>query len=194
MALSVENYDMQHPVMKKGLEALDSHWSYERDGTLHIQASESPVWDTLLALLAMEDCQRPFTAEMNNAVDWVLDKQVTDFVGDWGQKIKGVEPGGWPFERANLHYPDVDDAAVALIVLARLTDPLRSSTRVEMAIERGRRWILSLQCRNGGWAAFDRDNDNLIITKIFFQSLLNIGSFFVQKMPAPSCCIVKYGS
>ena len=168
MALSVENYDMQHPVMKKGFEALDSHWSYERDGTLHIQASESPVWDTLLALLAMEDCQRPFTAGMCNAVDWVLDKQVTDFVGDWGQKIKGVEPGGWPFERANLHYPDVDDAAVALIVLARLTEPQRSSARVEMAIERGRRWILSLQCRNGGWAAFDQDNDKLIITKIPF--------------------------
>jgi squalene-hopene/tetraprenyl-beta-curcumene cyclase len=168
MALSVENYDMQHPVMKKGLEAVDSHWSYERDGTLHIQASESPVWDTLLALLAMEDCQRPFTAEMRTAVDWVLDKQVTDFVGDWSQKIKGVEPGGWPFERANLHYPDVDDTAVALIVLARLTEPQRSSARVETSIERGRRWILSLQCRNGGWAAFDRDNDNLIITKIPF--------------------------
>ena len=89
MALSVENYDMQHPVMKKGFEALDSHWSYERDGTLHLQASESPVWDTLLALLAMEDCQRPFTAGMCNAVDWVLDKQVTDFVGDWGQNPEG---------------------------------------------------------------------------------------------------------
>ena len=168
MALSVENYGLTHPVMAKGLEALDSHWSYERDSTLHIQASESPVWDTLLVLLAMQDCDRPFNAEMDNALDWLLDKQITDFVGDWGQKIKRAEPGGWPFERANLHYPDVDDAAVALIVLARLPEPQRSSARVQTAIERGRRWILELQCRNGGWAAFDKDNDKLIITKIPF--------------------------
>ncbi len=168
MALHVENYDVTHPVIAKSLEALDGHWSYERNGTLHIQASESPVWDTMLALLAMEDCDRPFNAEMDKALDWLLDKQVTDFVGDWGRKVKRVEPGGWPFERANLHYPDVDDAAVALIVLARLPEPQRSSVRVETAIERGRRWILSLQCRKGGWAAFDKDNDKLIITKIPF--------------------------
>ena len=168
MALHVENYDVTHPVIAKSLEALDGHWSYERNGTLHIQASESPVWDTMLALLAMEDCDRPFNAEMDKALDWLLDKQVTDFVGDWGRKVKHVEPGGWPFERANLHYPDVDDAAVALIVLARLPEPQRSSVRVETAIERGRRWILSLQCRKGGWAAFDKDNDKLIITKIPF--------------------------
>jgi squalene-hopene/tetraprenyl-beta-curcumene cyclase len=168
MALHVENYDLTHPVIAKSLEALDGHWSYERNGTLHIQASESPVWDTMLALLAMEDCERPFNAKMDKALDWLLDKQVTDYVGDWGRKIKRVEPGGWPFERANLHYPDVDDAAVALIVLARLPEPQRSSARVKTAIERGRRWILGLQCRKGGWAAFDKDNDKLIITKIPF--------------------------
>jgi len=168
MALNVENYSLSHPVMAKGLGALDSHWSYERDGTLHIQASESPVWDTLLALLAMQNCDRPFNTGMDNALEWLLDKQVTDFVGDWGQKIKRVEPGGWPFERANLHYPDVDDAAVALIVLAQLPEPQRSSARVQTAIERGRQWILALQCRKGGWAAFDKDNDKLIITKIPF--------------------------
>ena len=168
MALSVENYDLEHPTMVKGLSALDSHWSYERDGTLHIQASESPVWDTLLAVLAMEDCDQPPSAEMDAALNWLLDKQVTHFVGDWGQKVDDVEPGGWPFERANLHYPDVDDTAVALIVLARLAEPQRSSPRVEMAIERGRDWILSLQCRKGGWAAFDKDNDKLIISKIPF--------------------------
>ena len=105
---------------------------------------------------------------MQRAVDWVIDKQVTDFVGDWGRKVKGVEPGGWPFERANLHYPDVDDAAVALIVLARLPEPLRSTDRVRESVERGLRWTLAMQSSNGGWAAFDKDNDKLIITKIPF--------------------------
>ena len=61
MALHVEGYTLDHPVMAKGFAALDDHWSYERNGTLHIQASESPVWDTLLALLAMQDCDRTLT-------------------------------------------------------------------------------------------------------------------------------------
>ncbi len=168
MALAVENYDLQHPVMAKSLATLDDHWSYERNGSLHIQASESPVWDTILSLLAMQDCGRAFTADMNTALEWLLEKQVTHFVGDWRQKVKGVEPGGWPFERANLHYPDIDDTAVALIVLARLPESKRSPTRITTAIERGRKWILALQSKNGGWAAFDKDNNRLIITKIPF--------------------------
>jgi squalene-hopene/tetraprenyl-beta-curcumene cyclase len=168
MALSVENYDLDHPTMAKGFAALDSHWSYERDGTLHIQASESPVWDTMLAALAMEDCNESASPEMDAAIDWLLDKQITEFVGDWGQKVEDLKPGGWPFERANLHYPDIDDTAVALIVLARLPESRRSSERVQRAIERGRDWILGLQCKNGGWAAFDKDNDKLIISKIPF--------------------------
>ena len=168
MALNVEGYGLDHPVIARGLAALDAHWSYERDDTLHIQASESSVWDTLLAILAMQDCGRSFTPRMEAAVDWLLDKQVTEFVGDWGEKVKGIEPGGWPFERANLHYPDVDDAAVALIVLARLPEPYRSTERVRKAIDRGLQWTLGMQSSNGGWAAFDKDNDKLIITKIPF--------------------------
>ena len=168
MALHVEGYDLSHPVIARGLDALDTHWSYERGGTLHIQASESPVWDTWLVLLAMEDCDREFTSGMEKALDWLLDKQITHFPGDWARKVGGVAPGGWPFERANLHYPDVDDAAVALIVLARLPEPHRSSPRARAAIERALQWTLGLQSSNGGWAAFDKDNDKLIITKIPF--------------------------
>jgi squalene-hopene/tetraprenyl-beta-curcumene cyclase len=168
MALSEENFHLDHPVVARGLAALDEHWSYERNGSLHIQASESPVWDTMLSLMAMQDCDRALTERTEQALDWLLDKQVTDFVGDWGQKVKGVEPGGWPFERANKHYPDIDDTAVAMTVLARLDEPWRSSERVKVAIERGKQWVLGLQSSNGGWAAFDKDNDKLIITKIPF--------------------------
>ncbi len=168
MALAEEGYHLDHPVLSRGLAALDDHWSYERNGSLHIQASESPVWDTMLTLMAMQDCSRPFTKNMDAALEWLLGRQVTSFVGDWGQKVKGVEPGGWPFERANMHYPDIDDTAVALTVLARLDEPWRSSEQVERAIERGTQWILGLQSRNGGWAAFDKDNDKLIIAKIPF--------------------------
>ncbi|HLF12722.1 MAG TPA: squalene--hopene cyclase [Gammaproteobacteria bacterium] len=167
MALNVEGYDLSHPVMTKGLAALDSHWSYERNGTLHIQASESPVWDTLLALLAMQDCDRPMTANMQRALDWVLEREVR-YPGDWTRKVKGVAPSGWAFERANLHYPDIDDTAVALIVLARLPRAVLDQPRIRATVDRALAWTLAMQSSNGGWAAFDKDNDWLIITKIPF--------------------------
>jgi squalene-hopene/tetraprenyl-beta-curcumene cyclase len=167
MALHVEGYELTHPVMKAGLAALDSHWSYERGGTLHIQASESPIWDTLLTLLAMQDCDREMTPAMQRALDWVLEHEVR-YPGDWTKKVKGVEPSGWAFERANLHYPDIDDTAVALIVLARLPRSLLDQPRIRAVVDRALAWTLAMQSSNGGWAAFDKDNDKLIITKIPF--------------------------
>ena len=167
MALNVEGYRLDHPVMAKGLAALDAHWSYDRGGTLHIQASESPVWDTLLALLAMQDCEREFTPAMMRALDWVLANEVR-YHGDWTKKVKGVEPSGWAFERANLNYPDIDDTAVALIVLARLPRHIIDEPRIRSTIDRALGWTLAMQSSNGGWAAFDKDNDWRIITKIPF--------------------------
>ncbi len=167
MALNVEGYQLDHPVMAKALAALDSHFAYERGGTLHIQASESPVWDTLLALLAMQDCDREFTPRMQQALDWVLANEVR-YRGDWAKKVKGVEPSGWAFERANLHYPDIDDTAVALMMLARLPRALLDEPRIRATIDRALGWTLAMQSSNGGWAAFDKDNDWKIITKIPF--------------------------
>ncbi|MBT8063089.1 MAG: squalene--hopene cyclase [Gammaproteobacteria bacterium] len=167
LALNTEGYTLEHPVMAKGLQALDSHWSYERDGSLHIQASESPVWDTLLALVAMQDCDRPWQPSMDRALEWVLDKQVTT-PGDWCRKVPDIMPGGWPFERANLNYPDVDDTAVALILLARLPEEVRGRTRVQNALRLAVAWVMGMQSSNGGWAAFDRDNDRALLTKIPF--------------------------
>lgn len=170
MALYNEGYPLSHPVLRKGLEALEAHWSYERDGARYIQASESPVWDTLLGLLALDDAgalERD-PAAVERAVDWILDHEVR-FRGDWAVKLPDVEPGGWAFERANLHYPDVDDTAVALIVLARLRDRYRDPARIDAALERARNWVLAMQSRNGGWAAFDKDNDDRILTRIPFS-------------------------
>jgi squalene-hopene/tetraprenyl-beta-curcumene cyclase len=137
--------------VSKGLAALDAHWSYERGGTLHIQASESPVWDTLLALLAMQDCDRELTPNMQLALEWVLKNEVR-YYGDWSKKVKGVEPSGWAFERANLNYPDIDDTAVALIVFARLPRTLLDEPRIRAVIDRALGWTLAMQSSNGGWA------------------------------------------
>ncbi len=168
IALHAEGRGLKDGPVAKGLAALDAHWTYRRGGMLHIQASESSVWDTLLSLLAMQECGRRHSVGMDAALHWILDRQQLDVVGDWGQRIEGVEPGGWPFERANRHYPDVDDTAVALLVLARLPEPWRSRSRVRQAIERGLRWILAMQCSNGGWGAFDKDNETWLLARLPF--------------------------
>jgi squalene-hopene/tetraprenyl-beta-curcumene cyclase len=169
LALHAEGYALDHPVIARGLGALHSHWSYERNGALHIQASESPVWDTALALLAMQDCERSAddAPAMARAIEWLLDKQI-HVHGDWKVRVPHARPGGWAFERANLHYPDIDDTAVVLIVLARMRPYYRDTARLEHAIEAGRDWMLAMQSSNGGWAAFDKDNDMALLTKLPF--------------------------
>lgn len=169
MALKVEGYPLPHPVMALGLEALNKSWSYERDGGLHIQACESPVWDTLLALMALQECGMDYhrSPAMQVAVDWMLRQQVTA-PGDWQVKVRNCPPGGWAFEFANLWYPDVDDTAVALIVMARLRDVYPDRGRLEQALRLATDWVLAMQCRNGGWGAFDRDNDKDLLTRIPF--------------------------
>jgi squalene-hopene/tetraprenyl-beta-curcumene cyclase len=170
MALRGEGYAIDHPVMARGLAALSEHWSYERDGATHVQASESPVWDTLFCLLAMTESGHRLaeTPAMRRALVYILDHQILE-PGDWAKTVEGVAPGGWAFERANIAYPDVDDTALALLVLGKLRGQAGDlGARVERAIERGLGWVWGMQCANGGWAAFDRDNDKAIISKIPF--------------------------
>lgn len=169
MALNAEGFPVNHPVIQKGLDALNAHWTFEKNGALHTQASESPVWDTLLSLMAMQECDCDYVSSpaMKKAVDWILGHQIRT-PGDWQVKVKGVEPGGWAFQRANAWYPDIDDTAVALIVLGRLRHCYEDRNRLEIVIERAKRWIVAMQCRNGGWGAFDRDNDKKFLTRIPF--------------------------
>jgi squalene-hopene/tetraprenyl-beta-curcumene cyclase len=117
----------------------------------------------------MFECGRDVknTPMIGPAMDWVLGKQII-CGGDWQVKVKGVRPGGWAFERANTHYPDVDDTALALLVLSMARRFSDKPARIETAIRRAEEWVLGMQCSNGGWAAFDRDNNSAIVTKIPF--------------------------
>jgi squalene-hopene/tetraprenyl-beta-curcumene cyclase len=171
MALHVENYSHEHPIMAKGLGALDDpRWQHVDGEATYIQACVSPVWDTILGILAFQDCEadEQHTEQMNRAFNWVLSQQVRTG-GDWQVKVPDVEPGGWAFEYENASYPDVDDTAVVLIVLAELRDkPEWQAKGIEEAIERAIKWVLAMQCKGGGWGAFDKDNDKSILTKIPF--------------------------
>lgn len=171
MALSAEGYALDHPVMAKGLGALDHpSWRVDRGEATWIQATNSPVWDTILTLLAFDDAgvteEHPEAVE--KAVQWVLDRQVR-VPGDWSIKLPHVKPGGWAFEYANNFYPDTDDTAVALIALSPFRDDPKWRARgIEEAIQRGVDWLIGMQSEGGGWGAFDKDNNKQILTRIPF--------------------------
>lgn len=168
IALRASGFAIDHPILERSLRALDEHWSYERNGCRFIQASESPVWDTLLAILAMQECGRILDdmPSLQSAVDWLLAHECRTR-GDWSQLTPSADPGGWAFERANRHYPDIDDTAVAILVLSRFRSSARGN---ELAgpIQRAIDWVTAMQSDNGGWGAFDRNNDTRIITRIPF--------------------------
>ncbi len=171
LALRVEGYSLNHPVMRAGLEAFDKHWSYERDGGVYLQASESPVWDTILSMQALFDTKPVFepSPTLRRAMDWLLKQQIRAW-GDWKVYVRDARGGGWAFQRANRFYPDVDDTAVAICVLARLRrfldegDRKRVNEAIDLAVE----WMLAMQSDNGGWGAFDKNNDKWLLTKIPF--------------------------
>ncbi len=171
MALHVEGYALDHPVLAKGLAALDDPaWRWDEGDATFIEATNSPVWDTMLTLLAFDDAglSADYAPEVEKAAEWLLDRQVR-VKGDWCVKLPDVEPGGWAFEYANNSYPDIDDTAVALIALAPFRHHPKFQARgIDEAIARAVDWLIAMQSRGGGWGAFDKDNDKKILTKIPF--------------------------
>jgi squalene-hopene/tetraprenyl-beta-curcumene cyclase len=124
----------------------------------YCQPCVSPVWDTALAcqtLLEIGD-EAAHTAACKG-LDWLVPRQVLDDVGDWAARRPQVRPGGWAFQYANPHYPDLDDTAVVVMAMDRARHA-GAGKRYDQAIERGAEWVKGLQSRNGGWAAFDVDN------------------------------------
>lgn len=169
MALHAEGRGLDDPVMSRGLAALDTHWSCDRYGGRMIQASESPVWDTVLMIMAMLDCGIKYAESLSlrSAVAWLLAQEIRT-TGDWSVKLPDVEPGGWAFEHANAFYPDVDDTAVVVMVLARLRNEFPDADHLDAAIDRATRWLEAMQSKNGGWGAFDRDNDSRLLADVPF--------------------------
>jgi squalene-hopene/tetraprenyl-beta-curcumene cyclase len=138
----------------------------EEGNTFRVQPSKSPVWDTAYALFALGECGVPANdPRMVQGADWVLQKQVRNS-GDWKVKNKRGQPGGWYFEFNNEFYPDVDDSAMVCLGLSRVEHPNGRYQRE--SVQRAIDWILSMQCRNGGWASFDKDNDRMVFEHIPF--------------------------
>ncbi|WP_433544786.1 squalene--hopene cyclase [Streptomyces sp. CA-294286] len=166
IALHLLGYDLQHPVMRAGLESLDRFAVRREDGARMIEACQSPVWDTCLATIALADAGLPADhPALVKAADWMLAEEVVR-PGDWAVRRPDLPPGGWAFEFHNDNYPDIDDTAEVILALRRVAHPDRE--RTEGAIARGVRWNLGMQSKNGAWGAFDADNTSSFPNRLPF--------------------------
>ena len=164
-ALVALGYGPDDPLTAREINQL-ARLEIEDSDTIRVQPCVPPVWDTAIAMVALEEAGLPPDhPSLVSAATWLLDNQVLGS-GDWQIKNPGVRPGGWVFEFRNDFYPDVDDTAFVLMALQRVDYPDR--LRLQEAARRGIAWLVSMQNRDGGWGAFDRDNDRHFLTKIPF--------------------------
>jgi len=161
IALSLQGYSLEHPVMRAGIAGLDGFTILEGD-TRRIEACQSPVWDTALAVTALADAGiAPGDPVLTIAATWLLGQEITTR-GDWRVRRPRLEPGGWAFEFANDNYADIDDTAEVVLALVRTGAPDGG------AITRAVTWIEGMQCSDGGFAAFDVDNCQALCRELPF--------------------------
>jgi squalene-hopene/tetraprenyl-beta-curcumene cyclase len=164
-------YGADHPdraIARSSLEKL----LVVNDDEAYCQPCLSPVWDTALAahtLLEVGGAEAETCAR--RGLDWLKPLQVLDTVGDWAATRPNVRPGGWAFQYANPHYPDLDDTAVVVMAIDRAMKHIPEARRAEYreTMARGREWIEGMQSRNGGWGAFDADNTHHYLNQIPFS-------------------------
>lgn len=164
-ALIALGHDTNDPLTNREIREF-AKFEIEEADTIRLQPCVSPIWDTCIAMVALQEAgAEPDHPSLVKATDWILSKQILGG-GDWQIKNKDAEPGGWAFEFRNDHYPDVDDTAFILMALQRVKFP--DQARLDGAMRRGVQWLLSMQNRDGGWAAFDRDNNSKFLCNIPF--------------------------
>ena len=157
LALRCLNYSVDDPIIKKGFAAFDN-FVVEKQNSFMMQSCISPVWDTAWCIRALvESGIKPNHSALVRGGQWLLEKQILDY-GDWQVKSKNAVPGGWAFEFDNRFYPDLDDSAVVVMALNEVVLP--DEANKQQAIARCLSWMTSMQCHEGGWAAFDLNNDS----------------------------------
>ena len=167
IALSLNGHAINSPAVAKGLEAIERFAIHDKEG-FRVQACVSPVWDTVLMMRGLMDCGADSQSKtMLDARTWIENEQITENYGDWKVYNPNGVSGGWAFEYENTWYPDVDDTAAVLITLLKQNP---QSTKDDV-VTRAAQWIVSMQNRDGGWAAFDLNNDKLFLNQIPFSDM-----------------------
>lgn len=181
IALTLQGYALDHPVVAAALAGFGAFTLHDSEGR-RIEACQSPVWDTALAVIALLDAgASPENGAVRSATEWLVANEVTA-VGDWAVRRPRLAPGGWAFEFQNDHYPDIDDTAEVVLALRRAgacspTSPGAGSpsspgagpaSAVGPACQRAVDWVVGMASADGGWAAFDADNTSDLPTKLPF--------------------------
>jgi squalene-hopene/tetraprenyl-beta-curcumene cyclase len=157
ITLKTLHYSSEHPLYVKAKRDFAGLF-VDDPQDFRIQPCLSPVWDTAINLVALlESGVDAQDSKIQSAVLWLKEKEVR-MAGDWSVKNHGVAPSGWAFEFNNVYYPDTDDTMMVLAALARAgACEKTASTEMSELFQRALRWLLSFQCKDGGWAAFDKD-------------------------------------
>jgi squalene-hopene/tetraprenyl-beta-curcumene cyclase len=169
LALHLLGYPLSHPAVAKGIEGLEGFLVREDtpQGPIRwLEACQSPVWDTCLAVTGLLDAGwSPDSPEVVAAARWLVEEEV-QVCGDWAVARPELGAGGWAFEFANDGYPDVDDTAEVVLALDRVGE--QRVPGLAAAVERGVEWAVGMQSRDGGWAAFDADNTSSLVGQVPF--------------------------
>ena len=166
IALKALGYPNDHELVRyceRELKRLE----HETENSVRIEPCFSPVWDTAITTICLRESGVPAEdPRIKKAADWLIDKEIR-FRGDWYHKNPvEVEPSGWVFEYANKWNPDVDDTAMVLLALRQV--PTDNPKRRDECMRRGYNWMITFQCKDGGWAAFDKDCTKSILEKVPF--------------------------
>lgn len=168
MALTELGFDLDHPRLQREIDRFDALMLEDETG-FRMQPCHSPVWDTAMTVFAVasakDGLEEPVRWALARAADWLVGKQVRQ-KGDWAVKKPRAEPGGWHFEYANAFYPDTDDTAKVLLALSLVEG--NDAARQRRAERLGVDWLAAMQSSDGGWAAFDADNNAEILTHVPF--------------------------
>jgi squalene-hopene/tetraprenyl-beta-curcumene cyclase len=165
IALRLLGYPLDHPVLQAALKGIEGFTIRDQRGR-RLEACQSPVWDTALAVVALRDAGvEEGDPAVKSAARWLVDEEVR-VRGDWAVRRPALGPGGWAFEFANDNYPDIDDTAEVIMALRRARNS--AGPHGDAACERGISWTLGMQCKDGGWAAFDADNNSRLVAALPF--------------------------
>ncbi len=173
MALQCMGYQVDDPLVQKALREIEDLEVYDavsvgdqRVEALHLQPCHSPIWDTALLMNALiEAGMTPDHPALQKGGTYLLSRQ-TKTVGDWIFSSPHANPGGWYFQHENELYPDVDDSAVVLMALSKLKH--QPASELQESIRRGVEWVLAMQGSDGGWGAYDKDNNRVVFNYIPF--------------------------